>query len=151
MTWLIVEDEEDIRNIVSVMFNFWGHDTLVFPDGNKASQWLDTVSAGEYTGSLPELALLDIRMPGLTGDRIAERIRQIDSLKQMAVVMMTAYALSETEKQRIMEVSGADSMIKKPLPDMDELNSTLHQILASKQIEQSQPESQLGADIRAAD
>lgn len=136
MTWLIVEDEEDIRNIVSIMCNFWGHETITFPDGNTASEWLDAVAAGTYSEELPELALLDIRMPGPTGDRLAARIRQIDPLKEMAIIMMTAYVLSDSEKSRIMTVSGADDLIKKPLPDMDELNITLHQILDKKRAAQ---------------
>lgn len=136
MTWLIVEDEEDIRNIVSIMCNFWGHETIVFPDGNKASEWLDSVSTGTYSGELPELALLDIRMPGPTGDQLAERIRQIDPLKEMAIIMMTAYVLSDSEKARIMSVSGADHLIKKPLPDMDELQVTLNNVLKQKRTAQ---------------
>lgn len=136
MTWLIVEDEEDIRNIVSIMCNFWGHETIAFPDGNKASEWLDSVSTGTYSGELPELALLDIRMPGPTGDQLAERIRQIDPLKEMAIIMMTAYVLSDSEKARIMSVSGADHLIKKPLPDMDELQVTLNNVLKQKRTAQ---------------
>ena len=132
MTWLIVEDEEDIRNIVSIMCQAWGHPTITFPDGNKAFSWLDEVEAGTFTGTLPEMALLDIRMPGPTGDKIAERIRQTAPIKDIAVVMMTAFSLSQDDKERLLTVCGADKLIRKPLPDMDELKNTLHTVLESK-------------------
>lgn len=132
MTWLIVEDEEDIRNIVSIMCQSWGHQTLAFPDGNQAFAWLDTVETGSYQGELPELAILDIRMPGPTGDRIAQRIRQTNALKHMAIVMMTAFSLSQDDIDRMTTVYGADEVIHKPLPDMDDLNAMLHSVLAAK-------------------
>ncbi len=76
MTWLIVEDDEDIRSIVCLMCNVWGHHTLAFSNGEKAWRWLDAVESGTYQDELPEFALLDIRMPGYTGDLVAGRIRQ---------------------------------------------------------------------------
>lgn len=132
MTWLIVEDEEDIRNIVSFMCTAWGHQTLTFPDGGKAVAWLAEVENGTFTSELPELALLDIRMPGYTGDQVGERIRKTEKLKDIAIVMMTAFSLSESERTRVMTTSGADALIMKPLPDMDELKKRLHSILEEK-------------------
>jgi CheY-like chemotaxis protein len=73
--WLVVEDEDDIRNIVKVMFQVWGHTPLELRDGHEAWHWLDAVEAGTYSGELPELALMDIRMPGHKGHEIARRIR----------------------------------------------------------------------------
>ncbi|MBN1967486.1 MAG: response regulator [Anaerolineae bacterium] len=132
MTWLIVEDEEDIRNIVQFMAKVWGHDSIVFPDGTRAVHWLEEVDEGTYEGDLPELALLDIRMPGYTGDEVAARIRRSPALEQIAIVMMTAFSLSETEYSRVMVTGGADHLIYKPLPDMDELHYALIRILEEK-------------------
>ncbi len=140
MTWLIVEDEEDIRNIVSFMCIAWGHQTLTFPDGGKAVEWLEQVENDSYTDDLPELALLDIRMPGYTGDVVGGRIRQTKKLKDIAIVMMTAYSLTESERHRIMTTSGADGLIMKPLPDMDVLKVRLHSILEEKKAGPSSPE-----------
>ncbi len=132
MTWLIVEDEADIRIIVQTLCSVWGHDTLTFPDGEKAWRWLDDVEGGSFREELPELALLDIRMPGHTGDAVAGRMRQIEALRHIAIVLMTAYELSDGDRERIMSTSGADHMIFKPLPDMEELKILLHGILERK-------------------
>jgi CheY-like chemotaxis protein len=132
LSWLIVEDEEDIRNIVSIMAGVWGHSTVVFPDGYKATKWIDEVRDGTYQDELPELALLDIRMPGPTGDQIAGRLRQTEGLKDMAIVMMTAFTLPGDEYKKVMETSGADKLIYKPLPGMDELKQILDDTLATR-------------------
>lgn len=132
MTWVIIEDDTDIRNIVNFMCTAWGHDTLLFPDGEKAYTWVEAVDAGTVTDSLPEMALIDIRMPGYTGDVVAGRIRQSAALKDIAIVLMTAYSLSEAEYKRIMQASGADLLIRKPLPDMHKLQATLYRVLDEK-------------------
>lgn len=132
MTWLIVEDDEDIRNIVRLMCNAWGHPTLVFPNGEKAWSWLDDVENGTFQDELPEFALLDIRMPGYTGDLVAERIRKTQQLQDIPIVMMTAYALTQKNLEQIMTTSGADKLVMKPLPDMNDLETILHSVLEDK-------------------
>jgi DNA-binding response OmpR family regulator len=67
--WLVVEDEEDIRNIVKVMFQVWQHTPLAFRNGHEAWRWLDEVESGCFDGDLPELALLDIRNARPQGPR----------------------------------------------------------------------------------
>ena len=83
MTWLIVEDDPEIRNLVAVMMQVWGETPLALPDGNAAWRWLDSVVDGSFKGELPELALMDIRMPGHTGDQIAARMRLIERIKHI--------------------------------------------------------------------
>ena len=128
MTWLLVEDDPDIRNIVTVMMQLWGEKPLALSDGNAAWTWLDGVSAGTYKGDLPELALMDIRMPGHTGDQIAARIRMTDRLKNIPIILMTAFTLTETEVQNMVDRAGIDHLVKKPLPDMDDFRATLYRV-----------------------
>lgn len=128
MTWLLVEDDPDIRNIVTVMMQLWGEKPLALSDGNAAWTWLDGVIAGTYKGDLPELALMDIRMPGHTGDQIAARIRTTDRLKNIPIILMTAFTLTEAEVQNMVERAGIDHLVKKPLPDMDDFRATLYRV-----------------------
>ncbi len=132
MAWLLVEDDVDIRNVVSVMMQLWGEKPLALADGNAAWKWLDSVADGSFKGELPELALLDIRMPGHTGDQVAARIRQTEPLKHIPIVLMTAFTLTEVEVQNVMQRAGGDRLIKKPLPDMDEFRTTLYQVRDEK-------------------
>jgi CheY-like chemotaxis protein len=128
LTWLLVEDDTDIRNVVAVMISVWGEKPLSFADGNAAWAWLDSVANGTYTGELPELALMDIRMPGYTGDKVAARIRQTAPIKDIPIILMTAFSLSEAEIQVMMEQAGIDHLINKPLPDMLDFKAILYRV-----------------------
>lgn len=126
MTWLLVEDDPDIRTFVQMVLTVWGETPLPFPDGRAAWAWLDSVENGTYTGELPELALMDIRMPGHTGDEIAARIRQTEPLKHIPIILMTAFTLSETEIAEMQRRVGFDHLINKPLPELDRLQQLLY-------------------------
>jgi two-component system OmpR family response regulator len=130
--WLVVEDEIDIRNIIKVLFEAWGRGALEFRDGNETYRWLDAVESGNYDGELPDLALLDIRMPGHFGNEIAHRMRNIEGLQHIPIVLMTAFSLTDTERQSMMKDDGVDHIINKPLPDMMELKMILDKIYAKK-------------------
>lgn len=123
--WLVVEDEDDIRNIVKVMFQAWGHTALEFRDGHEAWRWLDAIETGAYSGELPELALMDIRMPGHRGHEIARRIRSVTPLQRIPVILMTAFSLSDAERTEMLADYGVNHIINKPLPDFFEMKQIL--------------------------
>jgi CheY-like chemotaxis protein len=128
VTWLLVEDDNDIRNVVAVMMSVWGEKPLPFVDGYAAWAWLDSVDSGTFVGEMPDLALLDIRMPGHTGDRVAARIRQTKPIKDIPIILMTAFSLTDAEVRAMIEECGIDLLINKPLPDMEVFRSTLYRI-----------------------
>jgi len=129
--WLVVEDEDDIRNIVKVMFQVWGHSPLEFRNGREAWDWLDRVQTGDYPGALPELALMDIRMPGYKGHEIARRMRAVDALQDIPIILMTAFSLTEDERDSMLAEYGVDRIIHKPLPEFDSLKALLDEALNS--------------------
>lgn len=133
MNWLIAEDETDIRNLVGIMCTVWGHTPLAFESGQKVWDWLDQVESGEVVTGLPEFALMDIRMPGRRGSELAQRIRTIEKIKDIPIVLMTAFVLGDEEIARLKEENGVDHVINKPLPDFDALGVTLHDIIKKKQ------------------
>ena len=132
MHWMIVEDEADIRILVSTMATIWGHTPLPFESGGKAWEWLDTVVAGTNTKPLPEFALMDIRMPGKRGDEVAVRLRQTPQLAKIPIVLMTAFVLTDDERRTMLESSGVDAIINKPLPDFMQLREILHNVIDKK-------------------
>lgn len=132
MHWMIAEDEEDIRNLVSMMAQVWGHTTVVFESGAKAWAFLDAVNAGNNSDPLPEFALMDIRMPGYRGDEVAKRIRDTSGMENIPIVLMTAFALSDDEIRELKQETGVDHVINKPLPDFVLLKAELEKIIASR-------------------
>ncbi|HVU11563.1 MAG TPA: response regulator [Phototrophicaceae bacterium] len=132
MTWLIAEDEADIRNLVALMCQAWGHTPQTFESGQRVWDWLDKVEHGEAV-ELPELILMDIRMPGKKGNEVAHRMRTLPPLQRVPIVLMTAYSLNDRERQEMATNDGVDRILNKPLPDFAELGTILHGILHEKQ------------------
>lgn len=132
-TWMVVEDEPEIYELLLAMFEMWGIEGVAFVDGEEAIAWIEDVDNSRFQGELPELALLDIRLPGeINGIEVGERLRKSPILGNMALVMTTAYKLNDEEQKKAMEKSGADYWMPKPLPKFEELQKKLEQIIADR-------------------
>lgn len=132
-TWMVVEDEPDIYEVLMAMFGIWGIDGVAFVDGEEAMAWIEDVDNGRFQGELPELALLDIRLPGeIQGPAVGERIRKSPLLKDMAIVFATAYKLTPDEEKAIMEQTQADKLIYKPLPKFADLQKLLEDTITDR-------------------
>jgi CheY-like chemotaxis protein len=133
-TWMLVEDEPDLYEMVLAMYSTMGVEGISFATGEEALDWIEDVDNGYYHDELPELVLLDIRLPGqLDGIQIGYRLRQSPVLNNMAIVLMTAYELSPSEQDEAMRLSGADLYIRKPLPPLQTFHTMLLDVLRERQ------------------
>jgi len=105
---LIVDDEDVVRESLDRMFADEGFETKAFSNGREA---LAGLIAGAY-----DVALIDIRMPGMDGMELQERLHSADA--ELQVIIMTGYASVETAVQGLKR--GAYDYIVKPI-DPDEL------------------------------
>jgi CheY-like chemotaxis protein len=131
-TWMIVEDEHDLYLVIDAMFETWGVDGVAFADGSEAVAWVDAVDNGHISGELPELALLDIRLPTLSGPEVGERLRRSAKLDNMAIVLITAYRLTADEEARCIELAQADALIYKPFPPIEQFRTMLDACVAKR-------------------
>lgn len=132
-TWMVVEDEPDIYEVLLAMFEMWGIEGVAFVDGEEAVAWIEDVDSGKFKGELPELALLDIRLPGnIGGAEVAVKLRASPILGKGAIVFATAYRLSADEYEDIMKKTDADKLMYKPLPRFNELQKILEEVLAAR-------------------
>jgi len=116
--------------MILATFEVLGATGLSFADGESALAWINEVEKGTYTGELPELALLDVRMPTqINGPEVAARLRRCPPLKDIIIVLITAYRLNPNEQQALMAYAGADFMLYKPLPTIEELEYIFHGLL----------------------
>ena len=101
---LIVEDEEDIRNLI--LFNLTSQKFLVLTaeDGEEALQLTKKES--------PDLILLDIMLPKLNGLEVCEQIKNNDLYNEIPIIMLTARG-DESDIVKGLEI-GADDYITKP-------------------------------------
>jgi CheY-like chemotaxis protein len=130
---MVVEDEPEIYQLLMAMFEMWGIEGVAFVDGEEAVQWIDDVDQGRYEGDLPELALLDIRLPGdVKGFHVGARLRKSAMLGNIAMVLTTSYRLRQDEYAEIMQISGADKYLPKPLPKFNELQGILESVILER-------------------
>ncbi|MFP2909297.1 response regulator [Pyxidicoccus sp. 3LFB2] len=113
---LLVEDNPDARQAMRDLLELWGHQVVVAPDGLQGVALALTQS--------PELALVDIGMPGMDGYRVAEELRSRVG-QRIRLVAITGYGGPEGQDRALR--AGFDLHLVKPVkPDeLDRVLSTL--------------------------
>ena len=101
----IIEDEEGIRDFLVRGLTDDGYRTVAFADGTEAWQQL------EQERRLPDLMLLDVRMPGMSGLELCRRIRALRGYA-MPIIMLTALGTTEHIVEGLH--AGADDYVVKP-------------------------------------
>ena len=107
---LIAEDEKDIRELITFSLTFAGFQVISTVDGKEA---LDKVLELDIK---PDLIMMDVRMPRMTGYEACQKIKETAELKDIPVVLLSAKG-QEAEIQAGLS-SGADEYVLKPFaPD----------------------------------
>lgn len=133
-TWMLVEDEPDLYDMMLAMYTTLGVTGVSFVTGEDAIEWIEEVDSGLYTEQLPELALIDIRLPDeISGPMIGARLRQSPTMSRIPIVLMTAYHLTAQEEKSILKQAGADMLLYKPLPKQAELAQTFRNLINRNQ------------------
>lgn len=128
-TWMVVEDEPDLYDTLLALFEIWSIDGVAFTTGTDALKWIEDVDQGNVETNIPELAILDIRLPGAKGHHIGARLRQSPVLKDIAVVLITAFLLPPQEERQVKELAQADALLYKPLPSPAEFRTELQKAI----------------------
>ncbi len=121
---LIAEDERDIRDLIAFTLRFAGHEVVATNNGEEAYQ--------AAIREIPDLILLDIRMPRMNGYDACAQIKAEISTQNIPVVFLSAKG-QESEVRAGME-AGAEEYILKPFSP-DQLNERIRAILSKNQIE----------------
>ncbi|MCR6031657.1 response regulator [Nocardioides sp. zg-579] len=116
---LVADDDVDIRELVEFKLSTLGHDIVAVADGAAA------VAACQ--AQRPDLAVLDVMMPGFSGLDAIRVIRADPALADLPVILLTARA-QESDVETGFD-SGADDYITKPFSPR-ELASRVEALLA---------------------
>ena len=116
---LVAEDDADILELIAHRLATAGYDVVTVPDGEQALR-----VARERR---PDLAVLDVTMPKLTGYDVTRALRADDRTSRMPVILLTA-RVQESDVAAGLD-AGADDYIRKPF-SAAELRDRVAELLA---------------------
>ena len=116
---LLVDDEISLVKMVGKRLEMGGFEVVVAMDGEEA--------LAKAQSERPDLIILDLMLPKLTGFEVCKRLKQDPVLKHIPIVIFTAKA-QEKDEQLAMSY-GANAYIRKPFR-ADELFTTIRTLLA---------------------
>jgi signal transduction histidine kinase len=102
---LLVEDNQDSREMVRLALSLAGHEVHEAPDGPTAVELARTIA--------PDIAVVDIGLPGIDGYEVARRIRAMPGGKAVRLVALTGYGQA-ADRLRALE-AGFDAHLTKPV------------------------------------
>ncbi len=115
---LIVEDDRDIVALFRQVLDIAGYRTEIVLDGIEAMERIST--------SLPDIVLLDLQLPGMSGVEILKRMRENITMENIPVVVITAY--SHLPQNLTVE---PDLLLNKPV-DINQLGKLVQKLKATK-------------------
>lgn len=102
---LMADDNRDAVDSLSMVLQLAGYDVLVAYDGKEALMLAER--------HRPDVVVLDIGMPGMTGYEVARAIRQLDGCKSMYLIAITGWGQAD-DKERA-GAAGFDHHLTKPI------------------------------------
>jgi two-component system alkaline phosphatase synthesis response regulator PhoP len=121
---LIADDNQQNRELLEAYLADEGHDILMAVDG------LQTLEVART--QRPDLILLDIMMPKLSGYEVCQRLRQTAETREIPVLMVTALKDSGDIERAV--ASGADDFLTKPVHRL-ELITRVRSLLRVRQLQ----------------
>jgi len=118
---LVVDDEESIRSSLCDLLRSFGYDVAAVEDGFKA---IERIKGEEW-----DLALVDLKMPGMDGMEVLEKIRGINSIT--SVIIITGYATVDNAVTAMKK--GAVDYLMKPFT-ADEIRIRIEKALEKKRL-----------------
>lgn len=107
---MIVDDENSLLELVSALMEQEGYEVITAISGQECLEKLKTVK--------PDLILLDMMMPGMSGREVCEKIRGDPKTKGLKIAFLTVAKFSETGKETLTEMKVLD-YITKPFENDD--------------------------------
>lgn len=105
---LIAEDEPDIRELITFTLQYVGYQVIQTNNGEEAFESAKNES--------PDLIVLDVRMPRMTGYEACSQLKSELSTKHIPIIFLSAKG-QEAEVQTGLDLGATDYIIKPFSPD----------------------------------
>ncbi len=109
MKVLIVEDNADWRELLTMIITRLGHEVMVASTGKEALERVVVMP--------PDLVLMDIGLPEMSGDEATARIKANPATRHIPIVIQTASSTSSAAKRAL--GAGAAELMQKPISITD--------------------------------
>lgn len=114
----IIEDDENIRNLLKIALEGFGYEAEGFETAEEGLARIEEAA--------PSLAIFDWMLPGMDGVTAIRKIRQIDGLRELPIMLLTA---KEKELDKVVGLDcGADDYMVKPFGVL-ELSARIRSLL----------------------
>ena len=105
---LIAEDERDIRDLITFTLTFGGYQVVAAANGEEALE--------KARVEIPDLILMDVRMPKMTGYEACQEMKKDDRIKHIPVVFLSAKG-QDSEVATGLDVGAVEYILKPFSPD----------------------------------
>lgn len=102
---LIVDDELPHLRLTEIMLVKTGCMIMTAQDPREALEILSNCT--------PDLVLMDVRMPGMTGLELSDRIRKMERLRNLPIILLTSHLTEDVTRAATSQ--GIDSVLQKPV------------------------------------
>jgi DNA-binding NtrC family response regulator len=123
---LVVDDEPDLRDVISSRFELEGSEVMLAENGNNA---LDIMRSNEF-----DAVVSDVRMPSGNGMELLDKMNELlkDSARRPHVILITGFSDLKSEDAI---ARGATALLVKPF-DLDEMITTLSAAINNRKLTQ---------------
>ncbi len=101
---MIVDDEEDMVELIKAVLQRAGFDVICTYSGQECLDKLKKVK--------PDLILMDLMMPGITGRQTVQRIRKNPKTKNLKIAFLTVARMSELGRKELQKLKTLDYITK---------------------------------------
>ena len=114
---LIVDDNADVRDIISLTLNRFGFDVGTAGDGMEALESIEK--------RLPDLLLLDLMMPNKNGFHVLRQLREAPDTRKIPVIV-----ISSVSDESMLSIPGVRGVLPKTHFSVKELKAQVDEIFA---------------------
>lgn len=108
-TILIADDQSGQRVVLDMLLSLDGYEVVAMQDGRETLAYLQN--------NTPDLLILDIAMPGMTGIEVCSRVKRIRRFNHVPIIILTA--IKDEKILTEAKLARADKVILKPLEGKD--------------------------------
>jgi two-component system alkaline phosphatase synthesis response regulator PhoP len=109
----VVDDDPSLLELISAVLEQEGYDIETYTNGEDFLKTLKT--------SKPDIVLLDMMMPGMSGREVCEKVREDPETKDVKIIFVTVAKFSETGKETLEKMNVQD-YVTKPFDNTDLVN-----------------------------